>query len=363
MFKRIFILLLLSSTSSFGQNLKPMVNTKEIYNSLQIATDIQKTYPNDSLYKLTGYTNIYRSPEMGLTNQWGLYHDKQNNVYEIAIRGSVNKGVSWLANYYAAMIPSSGEIKLDNNTKVTYNLSADKRATVHAGWTIASLYLMQDIQPKIDSLVKLNQKEFIVSGHSQGAAIAYLITANLLNQQLLGKLPKDLVIKTYAIAPPKPGNLYFSYQYEKLAGAWSYSVINTQDWVPELPPTSQTFKDFNEISPLSEGEVKKALNKVPWPKRVFAKNIFNSLKNPPQKSVKRYNKYLGSFVFNFIHKQLPELEEPKYSQNSNYSRCSNPVILDGILNDNYQEKFHKTDNIMTHHLPPAYLYLLETTNK
>lgn len=360
MFRRFFILLLLSSTCSFGQNLKPNSNTKEIYNSLQLASDIQKTYPKDSLYQLTDYKNIYRSPEMGLTNQWGLYHNDKNDVYEIAIRGSVNKGVSWLANYYAAMIPSTGEIQLDAKTKVNYNLSADDRATVHAGWTIASLYLMQDIQPKVDSLIKLNKKEFIISGHSQGAAIAYLITANLLNQQLTGKLPKDIVFKTYAIAPPKPGNLYFSYQYEKLTGAWSYSVINTQDWVPELPPTSQTFKDFNPISPLSEKEVKKALSKVPWPKRIFAKNIFNSLKNPPEKSVKKYNKYLGSFVFNFIQKQLPELKEPTYSQNSNYSRCSNPVILDGMLNEEYQRKFDKPDNIMTHHLPPAYLYLLET---
>ncbi|MCC9043801.1 lipase family protein [Myroides sp. M-43] len=360
MIKRIFLLLLCSNAIGYAQStLKPIADKTEIYNSLQLASDIQKAYPVDSLYSLTHYKSLYKSPEVGLTNMWGLYLNDKNNVYEIVIRGSVNKGVSWLANYYAAMIPSSGEIQLDNQTKRKYNLSPDTRASVHAGWTIASLYLMEDIQPKLDSLIKLNKKEFIISGHSQGAAIAYLITANLINQQINGKIPADIQFKTYAIAPPKPGNLYFSYQYEKLANNWSYSVINIQDWVPELPPTTQTFRDFNEISPLADHQVKKALNKVPWPKRIFAKNILNSIKNPTEKSVKKYNKYLGSFVFEFIQKQLPELKEPIYSLNSNYARCSNPIILDGLHDKKYQEQFHKPENIMTHHLPPAYLYLLE----
>lgn len=358
MLKRLLVLLLCTSSLSYAQTLKPIADSSEIYNSLQLATDIQKTYPTDSLYKLTNYKNIYRSPEMGLTNMWGLYYNDQTAVYEVVIRGSVNKGVSWLANYYAAMIPSSGEIQLDNNHKVVYNLSADKRATVHAGWTIASLFLMQDIQPKLDSLISQGHKDFIISGHSQGAAIAYMITANLLNQQLNNTLSKNIQFKTYAIAPPKPGNLYFSYQYEKLAKTWSYAVINTQDWVPELPPTTQTFNDFNEISPLAEHEVKQALNKIPWPKRIFAKSIFKSIKKPTEKSVKKNNKYLGAFVFKFIQKQLPELHEPRYSKNSNYARCSNPIILDGLQNKKYQDQFHKPENIMTHHLPPAYLYLL-----
>lgn len=359
MIKRIYLLLLCSTSISFAQNLKPIADKQEIYNSLQLATDIHKAFPTDSLYNLTGYKNTYRSPEMGLTNMWALYHNDKTNTVEIVIRGSVNKGASWLANYYAAMIPSSGEIQLDNTKKVSYKLSQDERATVHAGWTIASLYLMEDIKPKLDSLVQKNHKDFIISGHSQGAAIAYLITANLMNQQLEGKLPKDLQFKTYAIAPPKPGNLYFSYQYEKLAKSWSYSVINTQDWVPELPPTTQTFRDFNEISPLADHEIKKALKKVTWPKRMVATSIFNGIKKPTEKSVKKYNKYLGSFVFNLIQKQLPELVEPKYVLNSNYARCSNPIILDGLKDTEYQIKFHKPENIMSHHLPPAYLYLLD----
>ncbi|MDR0228684.1 MAG: lipase family protein [Flavobacteriaceae bacterium] len=356
--KKLIVLLLLPFVG-WTQSLHPTVDKKEIHNSLVLAMDIQKAFPKDSLLKHSDYINIYRSKEIGLTNQWGLYKNEKTNVHEIVVRGTVNKGSSWLANYYAAMIPANGEIQLSNTQKVQYHLADDNRATVHAGWTIASLYLMEEIKPKIDSLYKHNNKEFIISGHSQGGVITYLLTANLRQMQEKGKLPKDIVFKTYALAPPKPGNLYFTYQYEKMTQAWSYSVSNTQDWVPEVPPTTQTLNDFNPISPFNEVEVNKAMKKISWPKRMFAKGIFNKINNPTEKSSERYQKYLGSFIFKMIHKQLPELIEPAYSDNSDYNRCSNPVILDGLQDKAYQEKFDKPENIMSHHLPPAYLYLLK----
>lgn len=359
MVRKILLALLLVSSFTYSQNLKPILDKQEVINSAILANDIHKAYSVDSLQQMTGYTNIYRSPEMGLTNMWGLYKNSITNQHEIVIRGSVNKSSSWLANYYAAMIPSQGNIQLDNKTKVNYKLSDDERATVHAGWTIASLYLLEDIKPKLDSLYKNNVTEVIISGHSQGAAIAFLLTANLIQMQQQGTFPQDIQFKVYAIAPPKPGNMYFAYQYEKMTKNWSYAIINTQDWVPEVPPTIQTLRDFNQISPVSEVEIKQALKKVSWPKRIFAKAIFNKIKNPPEKSVKRNQKYLGSFVFSMVHKHLPELKEPTYSSNSNYARCSNPIILDGQADQEYQSEFHKPENIMTHHLPPAYLHLIE----
>lgn len=359
MVQKLVVLLFLCPLFTWAQTLQPIADKKEIHNSLVLAMDIHKAMPNDSLLKYTNYTNIYRSKEIGLTNQWALYKNTKNNIHEIVIRGTVNRGSSWLANYYAAMISANGTIQLNRTKKIKYHFADDDRATVHAGWTIASLYLMEEIKPKIDSLYKHNNKEFIISGHSQGGVITYLITANLRQMQLKGELPQDIVFKTYALAPPKPGNLYFTYQYEKMTQAWSYSVSNVQDWVPEVPPTTQTLKDFNPISPFSETEISKAMKKISWPKRMFAKGIFNKISNPTEKSNERYQKYLGGFVFKMIHKQLPELVEPTYSDNSDYNRCSNPVILDGLQDKAYQEQFDKPENIMSHHLPPAYLYLLK----
>lgn len=361
--RKILFSLLLLPTLVAAQILHPTADKREIHNSLILTLDLYKAQPTDSLIKKTAYQNVYRSPEMGLTNQWGLYRNTTNNVHEIVIRGTVDYGMSWFTNYYAAMIPAEGEIQISKANKVKYKLADDPRATVHAGWTIASLFLMEDIKPKIDSLYKANNKEFIVSGHSQGGVISYLITANLKQMQQNGELPKDIVFKTYAMAPPKPGNLYFTYQYEKMTTNWSYSLSNVQDWVPETPPTTQTLKNFNTISPFSEAEMSKTMKKINWPKRMVAKTIFNNVSNPTAKSTKRYQKYLGSFVFKMIHKSLPELVEPEYSNNSDYNRCSNPIILDGLQDKAYQAKFNNPEKVMSHHMPHAYLYLIDQSIK
>ncbi len=347
----------------FAQQLQPNANYTEIKHSLILAQDIQTPFHDNELEQKTNYTNLYRSPEIGLTNRWGLYFDTNRQVAEIAIRGSVDKGNSWLANYYAAMIPAKGEIKLSNNKGMTYNFCDDPKAYVHTGWTIASLYLLADMKPKIDSLYKANKKEIIVSGHSQGGVISFLVTAQLKQWQKDGTLPTDIIFKTYALAPPKPGNNYFAYQYEKTMKNWSFSVINTQDWVPEVPPTTQMLQDFNPISPFSKSEIDKTIKKIKWPKRWFARGMYNRMSNPLVKNVKRYRNTLGHFVFEQIHKSMPELIEPTYVLNSDYSRCGNPIILDGLFNQEYQTKFNKPENTMTHHMPNAYLFLLNNLEK
>ncbi|WP_050996125.1 lipase family protein [Myroides injenensis] len=357
-FKSIFVFILMFATISINaQVLKDAANKDEIINSLTLAMDIHTPIGKDSLKALTHYENLYRSQDMGLANAWGLYYNSDNNVYEIAIRGSINSTLSWLANYYAAMIPANGSIEIANNKIVSYKFSSDDRASVHSGWTISTLYLLEDIKPKLDSIIHTGARDIIISGHSQGAAIATLITAYFYQQKEANILPLDLNIKTYALAVPKPGNLYFAYQYEKMTKLWSYSIVNTQDWVPEVPPTTQTFYDFNTISPLSESELKSTFKKISWPKRIIAKTIFSGIERKPVKSVKKYKKYLGHFVFKEINKSLPELKEPTYRFESGYTRCSNPIVLDGLHDQEYQKEFNIPDFIMTHHNPPAYIFL------
>jgi predicted esterase len=58
---------------------------------------------------------------------------------------------------------------------------------------------------------EINKKESYIMGHSQGGAIAYLLTAHLLSLQKENKIPSEIVFKTYCSAAPKPGNLHFAY--------------------------------------------------------------------------------------------------------------------------------------------------------
>ncbi len=101
-------------------------------------------------------------------------------------------------------------------------------------------------------------------GHSQGGAIAYLLTAHFYNLQQQGKLPADIRFKTYCSAAPKPGNLYFAYDYETTTrGGWACNVVNAADWVPETPFSVQTVSDFNTTNPFVNAKKGNQQTKVP----------------------------------------------------------------------------------------------------
>ncbi len=59
--------------------------------------------------------------------------------------------------------------------------------------------------------MKAGIRNFYLLGHSQGAAINFLVTAHLRHLQKTGRIPADVRFKSYRSAAPKPGNLYFAY--------------------------------------------------------------------------------------------------------------------------------------------------------
>ena len=143
-----------------------------------------------------------------------------------------------------------------------------------------------------DSLYITGDRDFIIMGHSQGGAIAYLLTAYLYNLQKLGSLPADIRLKTYCSAGPKPGNLYFAYEYEALTQmGWAYNVVNSADWVPETPFSIQTLDDFNTTNPFTDA--KGALGEQGFFKGFVLKSMYNKMDRKTKKAMKYYCKNLG----------------------------------------------------------------------
>ena len=121
--------------------------------------------------------------------------------------------------------------------------------------------LWKDMDSLLFAQIDRGKKEFFITGHSQGGALAYLLTAHLLIMQENGIIPSDVRFKTYCSAAPKPGNLYFAYYYEKMTQqGWAYNTVNALDWVPESPFSIQTVNDFNAINPFRDA--KKAMKKL-----------------------------------------------------------------------------------------------------
>lgn len=71
-----------------------------------------------------------------------------------------------------------------------------------------------------------------------------------MNQRKMG-IYQNILVKTYASAAPKMGNMYFAYDYDNAnRSRWSFSIINTADPVPEIPFTTQQIDiDMNDPNP------------------------------------------------------------------------------------------------------------------
>jgi len=304
------------------------------------------------------YKFVYRSPRVAFDNIWDLWIHESKPIAVIAIQGSIPTEISFLANLYAAMVPAKGVLQLDSNFNFNYNLSNNPNAAVHVGWLVAMGFMSPTIVHKIDSCYNEGIKDFILTGHSQGGGITFLLTSYLENLQAEHKIPSDIRFKTYCSAGPKPGNLFYAYDYENnTKGGWAFNVINTADWVPEVPFTVQTISDFPKVNPFRDA--KAMIKKQKFPKNIALKHAYNKLSKPSNKAQRNYEKYLGEIVAKAVKKKLPNFSAPEYYKSNYYVRTGTTVILQP---DEAYFKIYNSDSnpsIWLHHLPQPYVYLAE----
>ena len=351
------IVLLLINTELFSQPLTPGFD-KEQYKQMMLIS--ARTSANENYFKKfeqpSEFKMIYQSKPMGLDNLWDLWINGKGQAV-ISIRGTTEKAESWLANFYAAMVPAKGELKITNTEVFNYNLASDPKAAVHVGWLLATAYLSKEIIPQVKAQYQNGIKDFIVVGHSQGGGIAFLLTSHLRSLQKDGSIATDIRIKTYCSAAPKPGNLYYAYEYESQTQAgWAYNVVNAADWVPEVPMSIQTTSDFNNVNPFMNA--KGLIKKQKFPAKLVLKRVYNKLDKPTREAQKNYERYLGNAASKIIKKNIPEYSPPKYYNSNHYVRTGNTIVL--WPDEEYYKSFpNDPANLFPHHFHMQYLHLLE----
>jgi hypothetical protein len=352
----ILLLLFINFYESKAQPLKRGFDKEEYIKLMHLSSrQIDTPWVSPKFPIPDGYALIYRSPVVGLDNRWDLWMGKEN-IAVISLRGTTKNGISWLENFYAAMLPAQGSIQISKAYTFNYKMADHPHAAVHTGWLIGTACLSESIIPKIDSLYKSGVKSFLIIGHSQGGALAYLLTAHLHYLQQEGKMPADMMVKTYCSAAPKPGNLYFAYDYESYTQhGLAYNVVNADDWVPESPATIQTIHDFNEVNPYTNA--KSTIKKQKFGLKIALKVVYRNLVKPTSRAQRKNQKYLGDKTTKMVKKSLPELKLPPFANTSNYHRAGNFVTLKG--DKNYYELFPlDQDRVFLHHMWDAYLYLI-----
>jgi hypothetical protein len=338
-----------------SQKLAPGFNKQECLELMYLSSRQLDTVRYENVRAAQRFRIIYRSPVVGLDNRYDLAL-RADSVAAISIRGTTRNNISWLENFYAAMVPATGSITLSRDFTFRYKLADHPQAAVHVGWLLATAALSRDVEAKIDSLSRRGIRNFLVVGHSQGGAIAYLLTAHLRQCQKAGRISPRIRFKTYCLGAPKPGNQYFAYDYEAAtAGGWSLTVVNSADWVPETPMSIQTIQDFNPTNPFKNA--RSLIRRQPFPQKMALHFGYNQLNNPTQKALRKYQKFLGNMAGKYVRKHLPEFVPPAYYPSSNYMRAGQPIVLQA--NEEYYRRFPNNDrNVFVHHLLSPYLYLL-----
>lgn len=351
----VFIWILCTSSLN-AQVLRPGFDKKEYLELLKISAQFgDSAYRSKIMYPASSEF-VYRSPVVGLDNVWELW--KQNRgVAVISIRGTAETSGSWMANFYTVMVPAKGQLQLSSTEIWNYELAKSPYAAIHTGWLVAMAFLSKDILPRIDSAYHSGIKEFIILGHSQGGAIAYLLTSHLYHLRSEGKIPSNIIFKTYCSAGPKPGNLYYAYEYEdQTKNGWAFNIVNSADWVPETPMSIQTMEDLNPVNPFEDP--KNLFSKLKFPRNVVLRFVMDRLNNPTKRARKNYQKYLGNFVGKSVSKKLNGFVPPEYYNSISYVRTGAQIVL--LADDSYFQKFPQDkEKIFTNHLHPPYIFLAE----
>jgi len=301
------------------------------------------------------YVFSYLSADLGMRNRWALWVRRDHKVAAIAIRGTVGDPVSWLENFYAAQTPATGEFRLNDSVRFEYQLATDERAMVHVGWLIGLAYLAPSVVAQVRKEYGRGVREFIVFGHSQGGALAFLIRSYLFYLQRKGELPADITIKTYCSAAPKPGNTYYAYDYDFITrGGWGLTVVNAADWVPETPFSLQTMQDLDAVNPFVH--IDKALARMSLIKRRVVKRKYNKLRRQARKAEKVFRHILGNMAGSQVKEALPALQAPAIATGMNYQRAGTPVVLEP--DSAYYRIFpRQTTQVFEHHQLEAYDWL------
>ncbi|MBA4166292.1 MAG: hypothetical protein H0X41_01865, partial [Chitinophagaceae bacterium] len=115
-----FVLLCCISLSA--QHLKPGFDKQEYIDMLKVSAQFGDSAYSAGIPVPSAYKLAFRSPVVGMLNRWDLWM-KKDGLAVISLRGTIGDPISWLDNFYAALVPANGSLQLDKSTVFQYELA------------------------------------------------------------------------------------------------------------------------------------------------------------------------------------------------------------------------------------------------
>ena len=253
-----------------------------------------------------GYERIYSSVATPLDNKFEIF--RKGDMAVIEIRGSTASMMSWMVNVHSSMIPAKGRIVV-NGKKFDYEFAEDTSAAVHSGFALAVATIAEDVVAQIKELHKSGVHDVIITGHSQGGALAHLLRAYL--EHLPGrKVARDTNFKTYSFAAPMVGDKAFAKEYERNYSTKlsSFSIVNPGDPIPKMPVAykeGSVFSMQNIMAMITGGESVKS-------------NVKNALLNIFSGGMEKVTGAADVSIAKRVEGALGEVEMPAYRKEWNF---------------------------------------------
>ncbi len=275
-------------------------------------------YQTDEAILPPGYEKRYTSGIFGLDNKYQIY--VKGDVAVINFRGSTEKQLSWIQNIYASMIPAKGIIKMEGD-KFEYCFAKDTSAAVHSGYTLGIAFLHRELLYQIKNLNREGINNFLITGHSQGGALANMFTAYLGNLPS-GELSNKNKFKTYAFAAPMIGNKEFAAEYNNRFGTdgYSFNIVNPDDLIPAFP------LNYNDSSFIRDN-----LNSFLFGSDFsLRKMLMDGGVRMMDNKLTRLMGYVGKSANKKISKDVSDVEMPESIKAINYFHVENRIKLVGF---------------------------------
>lgn len=246
-------------------------NARNIYNlradriaEWQLIDDSRVRYANS--IRLTGVerTNPEKNGFPPFDSAWTLWKKTGaakdgTQVYALAFRGTVfSNDASVVEDALATTVAAKHGLELPPGRFLNVSFADLPRAEVHEGFAYGVFTELFDKDFGVLNRIRLEVppgSTLIITGHSQGAALATLAHAFFFYAAKEGRfgIPEmKLHLRSYAFAQPKPGNIQLAMDFAGITGggANSFCLNNTLDPVPMLPPThSFLFGAFEDCPP------------------------------------------------------------------------------------------------------------------
>ena len=109
---KIFLFILLFTGSLQASVLKPGFEKQEYIDLLKISAQFMDSSFRNRPVAPENYSHILRGRKTGLDNRWDLWK-RSDGVLVVSLRGTTRNAISWMENFYAAIVKAEGTVQID----------------------------------------------------------------------------------------------------------------------------------------------------------------------------------------------------------------------------------------------------------